>query len=131
MEGLFDNLLESKPVFKDKEVLRPSYTPTYLPHRRDQLNSIAIILVVALRGETPSNILVYGKTGTGKTACAKYVGRELMEVGASRGVPCTVAYINCEVVDTQYPRPCVSGSPVQQRCPDDGMANRSSLFRVY
>jgi len=102
LEGLFDNLLESKPVFKDKEVLRPSYTPSYLPHRRDQLNSIAVILVVALRGETPSNILVYGKTGTGKTACAKYVGRELMEVGASRGVPCNVAYINCEVVDTQY-----------------------------
>ncbi|MGA7076168.1 MAG: ORC1-type DNA replication protein [Halobacteriota archaeon] len=102
LEGLFDNLLESKPVFKDKEVLRPSYTPSYLPHRRDQLNAIAVILVVALRGETPSNILVYGKTGTGKTACAKYVGRELTEVGASRGVPCNVAYINCEVVDTQY-----------------------------
>jgi archaeal cell division control protein 6 len=102
LEGLFDNLLENKPVFKDKEVLRPSYTPSYLPHRRDQLNAIAVILVVALRGETPSNILIYGKTGTGKTACAKYVGRELTEVGASRGVPCNVAYINCEVIDTQY-----------------------------
>jgi cell division control protein 6 len=102
LEGLFDNLLENKPVFKDKEVLRPSYTPSYLPHRRDQLNAIAVILVVALRGETPSNILIYGKTGTGKTACAKYVGRELTEVGASHGVPCNVAYINCEVIDTQY-----------------------------
>jgi len=102
VEGLFDNLLESRPIFEDKEVLRSSYTPNYLPHRRDQLNSIAVILVVALRGETPSNILIYGKTGTGKTACVKYVGRELTEVGASRGVSCNVVYINCEVVDTQY-----------------------------
>ncbi len=102
LEGLFDNLLESRPIFEDKEVLRPSYTPNYLPHRREQLNSIAVILVVALRGETPSNILIYGKTGTGKTASVKFVGRELMEAGTSRGVPCNVVYINCEVVDTQY-----------------------------
>ncbi|MGZ4903722.1 MAG: ORC1-type DNA replication protein [Halobacteriota archaeon] len=102
LEGLFDNLLESRPIFEDKEVLRPSYTPNYLPHRREQLNSIAVILVVALRGETPSNILIYGKTGTGKTASVKFVGRELTEAGTSRGVPCNVVYINCEVVDTQY-----------------------------
>ncbi len=102
LEGLFDNLLESRPIFEDKEVLRASYTPNYLPHRREQLNSIAVILVVALRGETPSNILIYGKTGTGKTASVKFVGRELTEAGASRGVPCNVVYINCEIVDTQY-----------------------------
>jgi cell division control protein 6 len=102
LKGLFDNLLESKPIFKDKEVLRPSYTPDYLPHRRDQLNAIAVILVTALRGETPSNIFIYGKTGTGKTACTNYVGRELEGAGVARGVPCRIIYINCEVVDTQY-----------------------------
>ena len=85
LKGLFDNLLESKPIFKDKEVLRPSYTPDYLPHRRDQLNAIAVILVTALRGETPSNIFIYGKTGTGKTACTNYVGRELEGAGVERG----------------------------------------------
>jgi len=102
LKGLFDNLLESKPIFKDKEVLRPSYTPDYLPHRRDQLNSVAVILVTALRGETPSNIFIYGKTGTGKTACTNYVGRELEGAGVARKVPCKIIYINCEVIDTQY-----------------------------
>lgn len=38
---------------------------------------MATILVSALRGETPSNILIYGKTGTGKTASAKFVSQEL------------------------------------------------------
>ncbi len=102
LKGLFDNLLESKPIFKDKEVLRPSYTPDYLPHRRDQLNAIAVILVTALRGETPSNIFIYGKTGTGKTASTNYVGRELEGAGVARNVPCKIIYINCEVIDTQY-----------------------------
>ena len=100
--GLFDELLEGDPIFEDKEVLRPSYTPEQLPHRKSQIDDIATILVSALRGDTPSNILVYGKTGTGKTASAKFVSRELQETSKNYDVPCEVEYINCEVTDTQY-----------------------------
>jgi cell division control protein 6 len=81
--------------------LRPTYTPSELPHRSNEINGLASVLVPALRGETPSNVLIYGKTGTGKTAVAKYVGKELEEAGFG-DMKCTVIYINCEVVDTQY-----------------------------
>jgi cell division control protein 6 len=101
-ENLFDDLLEGRPIFENKEVLRPSYTPNKLPHRQDQINDIATILVSALRGDTPSNILIYGKTGTGKTATAKFVSEELETTSETYEVPCTVEYINCEVTDTQY-----------------------------
>jgi len=101
-EGLFDDLLAGEPIFEKKEVLRPSYTPRKLPHRNDQINKMATILVAALRGETPSNILIYGKTGTGKTASAKYVSQELETTSQKYDVPCDVEYINCEVTDTQY-----------------------------
>jgi cell division control protein 6 len=100
--GLFDDLLEGEPIFEQKEVLRPSYTPDRLPHRNQQINNIATILVSALRGDTPSNILVYGKTGTGKTASARFVSQELEETSQNYTVPCEVEYINCEVTDTQY-----------------------------
>ena len=100
--GLFDDLLEGEPIFENKEVLRPSYTPHKLPHREDQINNMATILVTALRGETPSNILIYGKTGTGKTASAKFVSEELETTSQKYEVPCEVQYINCEVTDTQY-----------------------------
>ena len=100
--GLFDDLLSGEPIFENKEVLRPSYTPDELPHRNDQINNIATILVAALRGETPSNILIYGKTGTGKTASAQYVSQELEETSQRYEVPCDVEYINCEVTDTKY-----------------------------
>ncbi|WP_394740786.1 Cdc6/Cdc18 family protein [Natronococcus roseus] len=101
-QGLFDDLLSGEPIFENKEVLRPSYTPHELPHRTDQINKMATILVAALRGETPSNILIYGKTGTGKTASAKFVSKELESTSQKYSVPCDVEYINCEVTDTQY-----------------------------
>ncbi len=101
-QGLFDDLLSGEPIFENKEVLRPSYTPHELPHRSDQINKMATILVSALRGETPSNILIYGKTGTGKTASAKFVSQELESTSSKYEVPCDVEYINCEVTDTQY-----------------------------
>ncbi|WP_306054794.1 Cdc6/Cdc18 family protein [Natronococcus wangiae] len=101
-QGLFDDLLSGEPIFENKEVLRPSYTPHELPHRNDQINKMATILVAALRGETPSNILIYGKTGTGKTASAKFVSKELESTSQKYSVPCDVEYINCEVTDTQY-----------------------------
>jgi cell division control protein 6 len=100
--GLFDDLLEGEPIFENKEVLRPSYTPRQLPHREEQINNMATVLVSALRGDTPSNILIYGKTGTGKTASAKFVSEELETTSQKYEVPCEVEYINCEVTDTQY-----------------------------
>ena len=100
--GLFEDMLEGEAIFAEKEVMRPSYTPDSLPHRTDQINDMASILVSALRGNTPSNILIYGKTGTGKTACANYVSAELQDTSESYDVPCIVEYINCEVTDTQY-----------------------------
>jgi cell division control protein 6 len=102
LDGLFEKLLEGQSIFKNKEVLRPSYTPDLLLHRNEQINSLATILVSALRGETPSNVLIYGKTGTGKTAVTRYVGKELEQVSENKEILCSVVYINCEVIDTQY-----------------------------
>ena len=100
--GLFADLLKKGEIFGCRDVLRSSYTPSELPHREDQINNMASILVPALRGETPSNVLIYGKTGTGKTAVAKYVGSELEAAGGRNKSRCSFIYINCEVIDTQY-----------------------------
>jgi len=102
LSEIFTKFLAVKPIFKDREVLRSTYTPDHLPHREAQINNLAYILVSALRGETPSNVLIYGKTGTGKTACAKFVGRELERISAVQGQRCSVVYINGGVIDTQY-----------------------------
>lgn len=76
-DNIFDELLYNKTVFLNREVLRPTYIPEVLPHREPQINHLASILVSALKEETPSNIFIYGKTGTGKTAVVKLIGKEL------------------------------------------------------
>ncbi len=100
--GLFKKYLENNKIFKNREVLRHSYRPQILPHRRPQIDQVASILAPSLRNETPSNILIYGKTGTGKTASVRYVGSELENAGVHMGTICRVVHLNCEVIDTQY-----------------------------
>ena len=99
---LFGQLLKSEALFIDREVMRPSYTPEILPHREKEINDLAAILVHALNGETPSNVFIYGKTGTGKTAVTKFIGKELHKKGKETNKNINFIYINCEVVDTQY-----------------------------
>ena len=100
--GLFKKYLTSNTLFKDREVLRHSYRPQILPHRKPQIDEVASILAPSLRNETPSNILIYGKTGTGKTACVRYVGTELEKASSKMGTICRIVHLNCEVIDTQY-----------------------------
>ncbi len=100
--NIFDNLLSSTNIFKNRDVLRHSYTPESLPHREEQINQLAMLLSPVLRGGTPSNIFIYGKTGTGKTATVKFVGRQLEEASKKFNSRIIVHYINCEIVDTAY-----------------------------
>ncbi|MCC6059357.1 MAG: ORC1-type DNA replication protein [Thermofilum sp.] len=98
IEEIFERYVESK-IFKDREKLLPDYVPEELPHRDEQILKLASILAPALRGSRPSNVFIYGLTGTGKTAVTKYVLRKMKEKA-----PQTVeyAYINCRQNNTSY-----------------------------
>jgi cell division control protein 6 len=82
--------------------MRPTFMPEILPHREKEINNLASVFVPALRDETPSNVFIYGKTGTGKTAVVKFIGKELLKKGEETGKKVNFIYINCEIVDTQY-----------------------------
>jgi len=84
----------------DRDILRPSYLPDRLPHRESQVGALVQVLVPALRGERPSNLLIYGLTGTGKTAVVRYLEKELRKADANGIVH--YLYLNCQVVDTPY-----------------------------
>ena len=43
--GLFKKYTIKNKIFQNREVLRHSYSPRELPHRVDQIDSIAVILL--------------------------------------------------------------------------------------
>ncbi|MEM3477871.1 MAG: AAA family ATPase, partial [Archaeoglobaceae archaeon] len=100
--NLFDRVLNSVNIFKNRDVLRHSYTPENLPHREEQIKQLVELLSPLLKGGTPSNIFIYGKSGTGKTATVRLVLRNLEEVSKKLNANIAVQYINCEIVDTAY-----------------------------
>jgi len=102
---LFEKFLEKPSLFKNKEVLQAKHTPDDIMHRDDQINYIAHILAPALRLEKPSNIFIYGKTGTGKTLSVRFTTNQIITLAKQKDVPLEVFYVNCKlkkVVDTEY-----------------------------
>lgn len=101
---LFDVTPPARPLFARKELLRPSHIPSHLPHREEQIRQIASALRGSATQGEPTNVLVHGKPGTGKTAVALHVLRDLGPgAGGSPGArKCVPAYINCQQVSTPY-----------------------------
>jgi|SRR3989338_2970766 len=93
-------------LFKDKRVLQSNYKPDSIAHRDGQVEMVASILAPALRGERVSNLFIYGKTGTGKTLCVRYVGDKVLDKLKERGLEnVKFVYVNCKlkkVADTEY-----------------------------
>ena len=80
LNSLFEKFLEKKSFFKDKAILQSSYNPETILHRNEQINQIANILAPSLRNEKPSNLFIYGKTGTGKTLTVQHITNQMMEI---------------------------------------------------
>jgi len=105
MDGIFDSFSQ-EGIFKDKSFLQINYKPEEIPHRDDQIKQVASILAPVLRGERPSNLFLYGKTGTGKTLSIQFVRDELVK-RFTRGdeFKLRIEYLNCKlkkIADTEY-----------------------------
>ena len=102
---IFDSF-DKNNIFKDKNILQSNYKPENIPHRGDQIQQVASILAPILRKERPSNLFLYGKTGTGKTLSIKYVQDELTKRIEKEGnLNLNIEYLNCKlrkVSDTEY-----------------------------
>ncbi len=107
-EGLtdfFESFLNKEPIFINKGVLQANYDPDQIVHRDEEIQQLANILAPCLRLEKPSNLFLYGKTGTGKTLCARHTTDKMVKVAEERDIPIKAIYLNCKlkrVADTEY-----------------------------
>lgn len=102
LDDVFDNFVRTKQLFKDREVLRHDYLPNTLPHREDQIKLLGATVAPVLKNARCSNIFIYGKTGTGKTAVAKYVLSHLESKAKEYGASVKFCYLNCRITNSEY-----------------------------
>ncbi|MBW2976057.1 AAA family ATPase [Candidatus Woesearchaeota archaeon] len=105
LTSFFEEFLCKESLFADKSVLTPSYLPEVVHYRDKEINKIANILAPSLKQEKPSNLFIYGNTGTGKTLTIKHIVNNMEEVSTNKKIPLRILYVNCKlkrVADTEY-----------------------------
>ena len=100
--NLFDEMDRKDTIIRNRKVLETTYLPDNFPHREEEVRNLAEILQPSLEGSKPSNILIYGQTGTGKTAITKYVCRHLSEKSLASEKRVIMIYVNCKQINTPY-----------------------------
>jgi len=102
VDDIFDRAYKSTVIFKDRNVLRSDYVPEKLYFRDEQIKIVAETMSPILHGSRPSNLFLYGKTGTGKTAVAKFVLSRLNQAAMSKSVKINLSYVNTRMAATEY-----------------------------
>tara|TARA_Y100000310_G_scaffold338967_1_gene430154 strand:+ start:205 stop:1413 length:1209 start_codon:yes stop_codon:yes gene_type:complete len=105
LSSFFEDFLARESLFTDRSVLLSSYTPDNILYRDKEVNQIASILAPVLKQEKPSNLFVYGNTGTGKTLTTKHITNNLTKIATDKQIPLKIIYTNCKlkkVADTEY-----------------------------
>ncbi|MEM0385165.1 MAG: ORC1-type DNA replication protein [Nitrososphaeria archaeon] len=102
LNDIFEKFVSNNKIFKDREVLRHDYLPEKLPHREEQIIRLGQSVAPVLKGARCSNIFIYGKTGTGKTAVTKYVLNHLELKSKEINAPVNFCYVNCRLAGTEY-----------------------------
>ena len=96
----FDQILSKRSIFKDVTVLSPHFVPKDLPFRERHISEIMTVLSPALKSQKPRNLIVYGKTGTGKTCCMKKIMEEFERYRKDKGS--SMQYVNCRIYNSRY-----------------------------
>lgn len=126
-------------VFKNKDMVQIDYVvdEDRIIGRDDELESLAQSLYPATNGSKPSNCLVYGKPGTGKSLSVKFITQRLKEKAKVNDYSIGIAYVDCSQsssetdavirIAQQLNDPDVSGV----RIPDTGLSTGQFYQRAW
>jgi cell division control protein 6 len=96
--------LSKKSVFKAEELLSIDYVPETLPHREEELRTLARYFktMITSPGTTSHKVVVEGPVGTGKTAVTKRFCNQMEKAAEKRGIKLHKIHINCRVHKSAY-----------------------------
>jgi cell division control protein 6 len=102
LDDVFEKFVNGQSIFSNRDVLRHDYLPEKLPHREEQIRLLGSTVAPVLKEDRCSNVFIYGKTGTGKTAVTKYVMSHLESKAKELGTHVKFCYVNCRMTDSAY-----------------------------
>lgn len=102
LDSIFENAVDGKTLIKNRRTLTIDYVPEKLSFRDEETKTVAQTLSVVLKGARPSNLLLFGKPGTGKTAVVKNVVQRLHKKAKDLGIEVTVPFVNAKTANTGY-----------------------------
>ena len=94
----FGEFAAPSKIFRDRDVLSPHFVPNTLHFRDHQIRELMSMLAPALQGKKPRNLMIYGKTGTGKTCSVKHVAKKFEEEKPNA----RIIYVNCRMYNKPY-----------------------------
>ena len=130
LEAIFEKALSAPKLFSNHDALRSDYVPEHLPFRDEQITSVAQVLSALLHSSRPSNLLIYGKTGTGKTAATKHVLSSLATILNKNNIHATFVYSNVRTAGTEYRVLADLAAQIGLTVPFTGLAVSEVLSRV-
>ena len=106
MSDPIDDLLNAaeagKSIIKNRDILHFTYIPDIILHRKSEQEQVTQSLLPILKQSRPSNLLVYGKPGTGKTLVVKKVLSKIQERVEKSKFPIKLVYSNSKEETTLY-----------------------------
>ncbi|WP_415281018.1 Cdc6/Cdc18 family protein [Candidatus Nitrososphaera sp. FF02] len=102
IDNIFDRAASGKSLVKKREALTIDYVPEKLPFRDEEATALAQMLAPVFKSTRPSNLLLFGKPGTGKTAVVKTVVDRLKKKSGEAGIEVTVPIINAKLANSAY-----------------------------